>query len=310
MRTTFIKTLVKLAEEDESIVLLTADMGFGVFEEFKNKFPNRYYNVGIAEQNMIGMAAGLAIIGKKVYVYSIIPFLTMRAFEQIRIDICYQNLNVKLIGVGGGVAYGPAGATHHAIEDLALMRSLPNMSVVAPGDPIEVEIIMNELKDSNFPIYIRLSKNNEKIVHAKNDKISFSKISQVIQGKNTCILTTGNMLELGEKIYKEHKEKYKQDISVYSVHTIKPLDIETIKTIAKEYNKIITLEEHSIYGGLYSSIMEVLGLDIKKYNNLEIIPVAIKDKFTSIVGDQEYIRNYYGITVKEILKKIKGSKDE
>ena len=306
MRTTFIKTLIELAKKDKDIILLTADMGFGVFEEFKQLFPERYYNVGIAEQNMIGMAAGLAITGKKVYVYSIIPFLTMRAFEQIRVDICYQNLNVKLIGVGGGVAYGPAGATHHAIEDIAIMRSLPNMSVIAPGDPIEVESLLYALANNNSPAYIRLSKNNEKIIHKEDKNIELGKISTIKLGKDKCILSTGNMLELGEKIYQEYLKDYNQDISLYSVHTVKPIDKNKIEEIALKYKKIIILEEHNIYGGLYSSVMEVLGFNISKYNNLEIIPIAIEDKFTSIVGDQEFIRNSYGITSEKIIDKLKN----
>ena len=139
MRTTFVNTLLELAEKDDRIFLLTPDMGYSVLEPFRTKFPNRFLNTGIAEQNTIGVAAGLAMSGKIVYVYSIIPFVTMRCFEQIRLDLAYNNTNVKLIGVGAGFTYGPLGASHHAIEDIAIMRSIPNMTVLCPGDPIETK---------------------------------------------------------------------------------------------------------------------------------------------------------------------------
>jgi len=140
MRKAFINTLIKEAEKDKRIFLLTGDLGFSVLEEFQKKFPDRFFDMGVAEQNMIGVAAGLALSGKIVFAYSIVPFVTMRCFEQIRNDLCYQNLNVRLIGIGGGVAYGTAGATHYALEDVSIMRSLVNMTVISPGDPKETEM--------------------------------------------------------------------------------------------------------------------------------------------------------------------------
>ena len=140
MRTAFIKTVEELAENDERLYLITGDLGFSVLENFRDKFKERFLNVGVAEANMVGISAGLALSGKIPFTYSIIPFATMRCYEQIRDDVCYQNLNVKIIGVGGGFSYGELGVTHHSIEDISIMRSLPNMTVIAPGDPIEVKL--------------------------------------------------------------------------------------------------------------------------------------------------------------------------
>ena len=139
MRTTFVKTLIELARKDDRIFLLTPDMGYSVLESFRDEFPDRFLNTGIAEQNTIGVAAGLALTGKIVYVYSIIPFVTMRCYEQVRLDLAYNNTNVKLIGIGAGLTYGSLGPSHHAVEDIAIMRSIPNMTVLCPGDPIETK---------------------------------------------------------------------------------------------------------------------------------------------------------------------------
>ncbi len=161
MRTTFVKSLIERARTDDRIFLMAADLGFSVLEPFLTEFPDRYLNVGIAEQNAVGVAAGLALSGKIVYIYSIIPFVTMRCFEQVRLDLAYMNTNVRLVGVGAGYAYGPAGSTHHAIEDLAIMRALPNMSVVAPGDPLELKGLLEESFTHQGPMYFRLAKGGE-----------------------------------------------------------------------------------------------------------------------------------------------------
>ena len=173
MRTTFINELIKLAEKDEKIILLAGDLGFSVFEKFREKFPERYYNMGIAEQNMVGVAAGMAMRGKKPYVYSIVPFVVMRPFEQVRVDVCYHELDIKLVGVGGGFAYGPLGATHHSIEDISIMRTLPNMQVISPGDPYEAKNAIIKSYSNNKPTYIRLSKNNEPLLHKNISDESF-----------------------------------------------------------------------------------------------------------------------------------------
>jgi len=298
MRTTFIKTLTELAEKDKSIVVLTGDLGFSVFEDFEEKFPDRYFNVGISEQNMIGMAAGLAKSGKKVYVYSIIPFLTMRPYEQIRIDVCYHNLDVTFVGVGSGFAYGPAGATHHSIEDISILRTLPNMTLIAPGDPIEVERSILECYKTNTPTYIRLSRNNEPIIHNKDIDFRIGKGLIVNKGSKIMIITTGNMLEEGCNILNH----FNNSIGLCSMHTLKPFDATLIHEISANYEYIITLEEHNIYGGLFSSVAEVIALNSS--GNVRIIPFAINDEFSHYVGSQSFLKKKFNIDENAVIKKI------
>ena len=166
MRKAFVKVLNELCENNDKIILITGDLGFGVFDDFRNKFPKQFLNAGIAEANIVGMAAGLALSGYRVFTYSIAPFLVYRAFEQIRDDLCYQNLPVTIVGVGSGLSYGNAGPSHHATEDLALMVTLPNMTVVAPGDPLEVEEAVRKIANIPGPSYLRLNRSGDKIVQA------------------------------------------------------------------------------------------------------------------------------------------------
>lgn len=305
MRNKFVETLIKLARKDENIILLTADMGFGVFEKFKEEFEDRYYNIGISEQNMIGIAAGLALSGKKVYVYSIIPFLVMRPFEQIRIDIAYHNLDIKLVGVGGGFAYGPAGATHHSIEDIGIMRSLPNMKVYAPGDPVETGKIIEETYLDSSPTYIRLSRNNEKVIYNENDKFNIETATCLKnQNGEIAIISTGNYLE-GSKNISEELSKKGMKNSLYSFFAIKPMDKKTLLKILKTYKYIYVLEEHNKYCGLYSSIMECVGeFDRRELNYNKIKSFSIEDKFSHFVGDQNYIRKCFCINEEKIIEII------
>ena len=239
MRKAFIDTLIKLAEKDKRIFLLSGDLGFSVLEPFKEKFTDRFFNMGVAEQNMIGVAAGLALSGKIVFVYSIVPFVTMRCFEQIRNDLCFQNLNVRLVGVGGGVAYGTAGATHHALEDIAIMRSLVNMTVIAPGDPKETEMTINASLKHSGPIYIRLGKGNEPVVHtAQNFEIGKGIVLK--KGKDVTIIACGSMLFTAQQIEKE-LEKNNLSVNLISMPTVKPLDKEIILKSAHQTKAIFTI---------------------------------------------------------------------
>ena len=175
MRTAFIETLTQLAKKDDTVFLITPDMGYSVLEKFRDEFPNQFLNSGIAEQNTISVAAGLASSGYTVFVYSIIPFVTMRCFEQVRLDLAYNNTNVKLVGIGAGLTYGSLGASHHAIEDIAIMRSIPNMTVLCPGDPIETRELVKRSYEKNGPVYIRLGKNGEANIHDANTRIEIGK---------------------------------------------------------------------------------------------------------------------------------------
>ena len=289
MRTTFVNTLLELAEKDDRIFLLTPDMGFSVLEPFREKFPDRFLNTGIAEQNTIGVAAGLAKSGKIVYVYSIIPFVTMRCYEQIRLDLAYNNTKVRLVGIGAGLTYGPLGASHHAYEDIAIMRAIPNMKIICPGDPIETKILLNETFDIDGPIYIRLGKNGEPKIHQDETKIKFGKAIQITNGNQFTLITTSNMLETGYRWITEwEKEGIKGNL--ISMPTIKPFDNKFIEKLIKEKLPIITLEEHSIIGGLGSAVAEIIaesGVGIKFKR------IGLSDKFSHFVGGHSYQRKMY-----------------
>ncbi|MEG2291507.1 MAG: transketolase C-terminal domain-containing protein [Clostridium sp.] len=293
MRSTFINKLTEMARDDKEIYLITGDLGFSVFENFQEEFPERFINVGIAESTMIGIAAGLALNGKKVYCYSIIPFLTMRCFEQIRVDLCYQNLNVNLVGVGGGLSYGPQGATHHSIEDISIMRSLPNMKVICPGDPFETECAVEQVLRIEGPTFIRLNKNNEPILHKnKNIEFKIGKAIEIFEGNEISIITTGNMLEQSIKI----AEKLKKDnysVKLISMHTIKPIDRDIIKECIEKTNYIFIIEEHSIIGGLASAISEVITENISK--PIVFKSFGIPDTYANTSGSREYFRKQYNI---------------
>jgi len=302
MRNAFIKTLIELAEKDERVFLLTPDLGFSVLEEFEEKFPNRFLNVGIAESNAVSIAAGLALSGKIVYVYSIIPFVTMRPFEQIRVDVAYMNTNVRLVGVGAGVTYGPAGATHHAIEDIALMRALPNMTVFCPSDPYETEEITKNSINHNGPMYFRLAKKNEPIISDTSKKIKLGKANyiQKIRNSKIAILFTSNASDLAIEVSKEFKNNH-MDTDLISMHTIKPFDYETLEDIISTKEYIFSIEEHSIIGGLGSVISEYIA---ESLHNPVFKRFALPDEYSHYVGSQKFIREKFSLTKCNIVKSI------
>jgi len=301
VRTAFINKLMEIAEKDKDVYLLTGDLGFSVFEKFAEKFPDRFYNVGIAEQSMIGIAAGLALNGKKVYCYSIIPFVTMRCFEQIRIDLCYQNLNVNLVGVGGGVSYSPAGATHHAIEDVALMRALPNMKVICPGDPFETENAVEQVANIEGPTYIRLNRNHEpRLYNEANVKFELGKAIKITEGNDISIISMGNMLEESIRLTNRLIESgYK--VKLLSMHTVKPIDKAAIYECINDTKCIYTIEEHNVIGGLGSAAAEVIAASGK---GVKFRSFGIPDVYADCAGDREFFRKKYGIDEKSVFNKI------
>lgn len=300
MRPAFINTLHKLAKEDKKIFLLTADVGFSVFERFIEDFPDRYFNVGVAEANMIGIAAGLSLSNKIVYVYTMAHFITMRCYEQIRLDLCYQNTNVKLIGSGGGLTYGPQGTTHHSIEDISIMRSLPNMCVICPGDPVETKYTIEASLKHNGPMYIRLGK-RDPVIHMKDIYFKIGKGIVLKKGDDLYIFATGNMLETAMVVSKR-LERDGLSASVISMHTVKPIDINLIKEFAYSEKPMFTIEEHSIIGGLGSAVSEVLAeLDL----NIPFKRIGLPDEYCNIAGSQKYLRKIFRIDVDNICKIIK-----
>lgn len=284
MRKTFINTLIECAKKDDSIFVLVGDLGFSVFEEFASLFPDRYINVGVAEQNMTGIAAGLAHEGYKVITYSIGNFNTLRCFEQIRNDVCYHNLNVKIVSVGAGFSYGSQGYTHFAIEDIAAMRLLPNMRVYSPSTINEMEFVTNQLFTENSPCYVRIGSSALNLDYEiKKDKINIVK-----EGKDILILVTGNIISNVIEASKLLEEKG-INVCIASVYSLEPFDTDFLKKKIKDIKKIITIEEHGI-GGLYSIVSEALVNDDIKVKGLYIFKDACK-----YADSQNYMRGRYGL---------------
>ena len=300
MRKTFLNTLVEEARKDERIFLITPDIGYSVLEPFMHEFPERFLNVGVAEQNAVSIAAGMALCGLVPYVYTINPFVCMRPFEQVRVDVAYMNTNVRIVGVGAGFSYGSAGATHHSIEDIALMRCLPNMTVVCPGDPWEVAQATKASVNYKGPMFFRLGKQGEPVINDLKTKFKIGKAITVRAGKDLHIITTSNTLEMGNEICDLLKEK-KLSASLISMHTIKPFDTALVNTLLATKKPLFTVEEHSLIGGLGSAVAEIIAES--KYHPL-FRRFGLADKFSHYVGSHNFIREKYGLTAKNISKNI------
>lgn len=298
MRNAAIRTITDLADQDKDIILLTGDLGFGVLDEFRERYPKQFFNVGICEQSMASIAAGLAVEGKKVYLYSIGNFPTLRCIEQIRNDICYHNASVTILAVGGGFAYGSLGMSHHATEDIAMMRSLPNMKVFTPADTLEAEVIVRTAYLTDSPCYIRLNKGGEAPIHtAYPEQYTIGKEFLIQSGEDVCIFASGAIIE---EAVKATKILATQGISteMYSFCSIKPIASELILACAEKFGRIITLEEHNIIGGLGSAVSEVIA---SKGLPAQVIRLGLNDAYTSIVGSQKFLRQYYGLDAEAII---------
>ncbi len=288
MRTSFLNTLIELAEHDERVWLLTADLGYSVLEPFIAKFPDRYVNVGIAEQNLIGVAAGLARSGLKPFVYSIANFPTMRCFEQIRNDVCYHGADVTIVSVGGGLAYGPQGYTHHGVEDLAVMCCLPGMTVIAPGDPVETRLATRALSAQAGPGYLRLGKAREPVLHDVEPLFVIGKALEVRGGRDLTLVSTGGML--GDAL--AAADTLTGDglsVRVLSMPTLKPFDSEAIARAARQTGAIITLEEHSVHGGLGSATAEAI---LASGEVVRFQKMGIPDRPYKLIGSQAYLKQH------------------
>ena len=301
MRKAFVQTLTEIVERNKDVLLLTGDLGFSVFEDFKSRYPDNYLNAGVAESGLIGIASGLAMGGKKVFAYSIAPFLVYRAFEQIRDDICMHRLPVVIVGVGSGFAYGNAGPTHHAVEDLALMSVLPNMTVIAPGDPMEVKWVTNAVMHLNGPAYVRLNRAGDKVIHNEEVKFEIGKGILMGSGQDVLLVSTGNMLEEAMKV----RVALEQDgisSELISMHTVKPFDKKMLIERAEGKTIVATLEEHLPFGGLGQIVAASL---MENQVRTDFMPFALPDKFTDISASQMYLRRAYGLDSQSISTQIK-----
>ena len=272
-------------------MLLTADLGFSVLERFRDALPDQYLNVGVAEQNMMGVAAGLADVGKVVFTYSIANFPTMRCLEQIRNDVCYHNYAVRIVSVGGGLTYASQGYTHHGVEDIGVMRALPGMVVIAPGDPLEAQMATKALCDLPGPAYLRLGKAGEPKVHTGPIDFRIGKAIEVRAGQDVTLVSTGGMLvytmETAEALAKDGISA-----RVLSMHTVKPLDEEAIGGALRETKAVITVEEHNVGSGLGAAVAQVVAAHEGPRARFRMF--GLPDERYSRVGGHAYMREMMG----------------
>jgi transketolase len=302
MRNAFADELTKLGNEDPRVVMLSGDIGNRLFDKFKDKHPSRFFNCGVAEANMMGVAAGMAMNGLRPVAYTITPFVTTRCLEQIRTDVCYHEAPVTIVAVGAGLAYAGLGPTHHACEDISFLRSIPNMVVICPGDAHEVRGALRAAMKQDHPVYIRMGKKGEPVVHAGPvADFEIGKAITIAQGTDVCLLSTGNMLP--EVIEAAHKLK-EQGISakVVSFHTVKPLDEACLKDAFGKFKLVATIEEHSLIGGFGAAVSEWLADTAtapKKF-----LRFGTPDAFFKKSGEQEYAREMLGLSAHQIADKI------
>lgn len=307
MRDTFVKTLIDIAKKDKNVHLITGDLGFGVLKPFWEQLPDQFTNAGIAEQNMTSFAAGLALQGKTVFTYSIGNFPTLRAIEQIRNDCAYHNANVKIVCVGGGFVYGPLGMSHHATEDLSIMRALPDVTVLAPGDLVEAEYATRAIYETEGTCYLRLGRGGEKQIHDKIDNFKIGKAIKIKDGDRVAMFSTGAIFD---EAMEAREMLVEQGINpaLYTFPTVKPIDKDTILECAKEYDLIVTVEEHNIIGGFGGAVSEVLAE--LSGSRARILKIGLNDKYSSIVGSQKYLRDVYGMSARKIVERVKDVANE
>lgn len=304
MRNAFADELTKLGDDNPNVVMLSGDIGNRLFDKFKDSHPDRFFNCGVAEANMIGVAAGMAMSGFRPVAYTITPFVTTRCLEQIRVDVCYHEQPVTIVAVGAGLAYAGLGPTHHACEDISFLRSLPNMSVICPGDAWEVRAALRAAMDQDGPVYIRMGKKGEPVVHdAIPADFRIGRALPVKEGNDVVLLSTGNMLPEAIEAAELLKEKG-ISAAVVSFHTVKPLDDACLEEAFSSYKLVATLEEHSLIGGFGAAVSEWLA--DKSMPTDKLLRFATPDDFFRLSGEQEYAREQLGLTAKQISTRIAG----
>ena len=295
MRDTFSYALHEIAKAVPDVYIVVADISPAAsMEPFRNEFPERFINVGVSEQSMISLCAGLALRGCKPFAYTIAPFAIYRPFEHIRVELCYQNLPVTIVGVGAGLAYSVAGATHNAIEDIGVMSALPNISILAPCDPLELKSAVKVCARHSGPIYLRLGKAGEpNLTENAPESFQFGKIRKINQGEKIAILGYGPILSMAFDAARKIKENARTEVSIYSVHTLKPLDVIGIESILSTYERIIILEEATHHGGLAIQVKEIAW---NMQAKTKIRNVGLQDEFIKCYGSKDDLLAAHGIT--------------
>lgn len=294
MRNAFAAAMVELAAADPRVVLLSGDIGNRLFDTFKQRFPERFFNCGVAEANMTSMAAGMALSGLRPFTYTITPFATTRAMEQIRVDLCYHNLPVTVVGTGSGLSYASLGPTHHSLEDVGFLRTLPNMTIVCPADVTEVRQALTAVLSLPGPAYIRLGKKGEPAVHAEPPEFALGKGIVVRQGTDVCLLALGTMVAVAIETA-TRLEASGVSAQVVSMHTVKPVDEPLLGEVFQRFSLVAVVEEHSRIGGLGSCVAEWLAAR-RPHPTGELVAFGTPDEFLTKPGSQQYARQRYGLT--------------
>ena len=289
MRDAFVSELLAVARHDASVMLVVGDLGYGVVDEFVRELPDQFLNAGVAEQNMVGMAAGLATCGYRVFVYSIANFPTLRALEQIRNDICYHSLDVTIVSVGAGVAYGTLGYTHHAVEDISIMRALPNMRVLCPADPREARTAVHDVLAHRGPSYVRLGKNGEPVIHAYTPKTLVNPL-RLGYGSDVILLGTGAVVAQCAEAAAILSAKG-VSVGTLSCPTVKPFDVTWMDGLPESV-LLVTVEEHTLDGGFGSAVLESLNArDLPA----SVLRLGLREEFRSTIGSGAYLRSLHGL---------------
>jgi transketolase len=302
MREAFINSLLSLAKKDPNVMLITADLGYGVFEEFEKKYPNQYLNVGVAEHSMMGVASGLALEGRIIFTYSIGNFPTLRCLEHIRNDACYHELNINIVTSGGGFSYGGLGMSHHATEDLSIMRALPGINVMAPGTAWEAGEATLALYQDKKVGYLRIDKSKLDQEEILNNDFQIGKANVIREGKDITLIAAGGILEEAVKASSE-LERLGIESRVISLCSVKPIDVAMVRKACDETGGIVTIEENNLVGGMGSAISEIV-LD-NNYQPKIFKRIGLKDEYSSIVGSQNYLRSLYKIDSSSIIYEVK-----
>lgn len=302
MRNTFAAEITALAAQDQRIVLLSGDIGNKLFDDFKQAAPGRFYNCGVAEANMTGVAAGMALMGLRPITYTITPFVTIRCLEQIRIDLCYHNLPVLIVGTGSGLSYAELGPTHHSCDDVGILRMLPNITILTPCDPTEVRLAIRAALQHNGPVYLRLGKKGEPVQYPAPPEFVIGRPLPLRAGDDVCILASGPIV--GEALAAAELLG-QQGISarVDSLHTIKPLAGDYLADVFARYRLVATVEEHSLVGGLGGSVAEWLA-DRPAQPAGRLLRFGTADRFLEEIGSQEYARRQAGLTAEQLAARI------
>ena len=301
MRNEFANTVTELAMSEKELVLLAGDIGNKLFDKFKEQCPERFYNCGVAEANMTGVASGLAASGLRPITYTITPFNTARCFEQIRLDVCYPNHPVIIVGTGAGLSYASLGATHHSMEDIAILRTLPNLQIVCPGDPVEVRQAINKSYKSKLPTYIRLGKKGEPNIHRDIPEFVIGKSIYIERGQAVSLISVGNVLGLANECWMELKQK-NINADLISMHTVKPLDIDLLEELFKSNKIVVLIEEHGLVGGAGSAVLE--WANASGYNTKDFLRFGGPDMFLTGCGNQFEAREYIGLSKINIINSI------